>query len=166
MGKKLSVGDRVKVGDWPYWITRDGEIFSEQSGKVLKGGFSSTGYRAAILCYRGDRMKVMHHQLVARAFIGPQVEGIVVNHKNGIKTDNRAENLEYCTPKENREHAKRNGLYTSGERCSWAKLTSEKARAIRDKHRAGVGIMTLSREYGVNKKAISQIISEKTWRNA
>ena len=38
-------------------------------------------------------------------FIGTRPEGMVVNHKNGVKTDNRLENLEYITSRENTIHA-------------------------------------------------------------
>jgi len=54
------------------------------------------------------------HRLVAEAFIGPTSEGQEVNHCNGIKTDNRAANLEYVTSSGNQAHA-----YAMGLKRAW-----------------------------------------------
>ena len=56
------------------------------------------------------------HRAVVEAFIGPIPPGKQVNHKNGIKTDNRLDNLEICSPRENIRHSIDNG--TSGAKLS------------------------------------------------
>src|SRR5580692_9751168 len=61
-----------------------------------------TGYSAVTL---GHQTRANIHTLVARAFIGPQPPGTHVNHKDGVKTNNRVENLEYVTPQGNQHHA-------------------------------------------------------------
>ena len=45
------------------------------------------------------------HRLVLDAFVGEKLKGMQCNHKNGIKTDNKLENLEWVTPSQNRKHA-------------------------------------------------------------
>jgi hypothetical protein len=61
-------------------------------------------------------VRVSVHRVVAAAFIGECPPGKEVNHKDGIKANNRATNLEYVTPKENIHHAMRLGLRTSRRR--------------------------------------------------
>ena len=58
----------------------------------------------------GDRHNVSIHKTVARLFVPNPESKPCVNHRNGIKTDNRIENLEWCTIAENNRHALDNGL--------------------------------------------------------
>lgn len=77
------------------------------------------GYPAVMLAISRDGVIDKHkkiHRLVAESFI-PRIEGKPeVNHINGIKTDNRVENLEWCNLWENHKHSKEHGLKASGER--------------------------------------------------
>lgn len=65
------------------------------------------------------------HSLVATAFLGPKPKKTMVcNHKNGIKTDNRIDNLEWVTHKENSQHSVRLGLTATGD-AHWTKRHPE-----------------------------------------
>jgi hypothetical protein len=63
------------------------------------------GYIGYCLCVNGTVTQHLAHRLVARAFLGPAPEGTEINHINGQKKDNRVENLEYVTRKQNIAHA-------------------------------------------------------------
>lgn len=71
------------------------------------------GYPRVVL-YRNNQQKHFTiHQLMARAFIGPQEPGMQVRHKNGNKLDCRLENLEYGTDSDNKYDAVRHGTHTN-----------------------------------------------------
>lgn len=71
------------------------------------------GYQYITLSKNGIRIKHKIHRLVAKSFIRNLKNKPEVNHKNGIKNDNRAENLEWATSSENQKHAYITGLQVS-----------------------------------------------------
>lgn len=75
---------------------------------LLKPILQQDGYYAVNLMKNGKRKRLRINRIVASAFLGES--NLVVNHKNGNKLDNRVENLEWCTCKENTKHAMNTGL--------------------------------------------------------
>lgn len=63
---------------------------------VLRPKRSMAGYYYVVLCNSGHHQRIGIHQLVAAAFVPGYHEGLIVNHKNEQKNDNRADNLEWC----------------------------------------------------------------------
>lgn len=80
-------------------------------GRELSVFFSPDGYHKVKMNNKG----VMIHHLVAHVVLGPRPEGLVINHKDGIKTNNRPENLEYVTQAENIQHAIDHGLHVASD---------------------------------------------------
>lgn len=101
--------------NFTYLVTKTGRVFSltgQFKHRELKQHQHRAGYKIVFLCGRKRVVKYVH-RLVAESFLG-QVSGKQVNHKNGIKTDNRLENLEWVSRSENQLHSHANYLGPGG----------------------------------------------------
>lgn len=78
--------------------------------KILKGFYDEFGYLRVALCKNNEIKKYKVHRLIAITFISNPNNYKQVNHDNGIKDDNRVENLEWCTPSYNTKHSYINNL--------------------------------------------------------
>jgi len=96
-----------------YIVYSDGKVFSTASNRFLKPYISDNGYERIRICYDGKFESWTVHRLVAMMFLDNAEGKNEVNHKNGIKTDNRVENLEWCTTSENQKHSWKMGLIKS-----------------------------------------------------
>lgn len=77
---------------------------SIKKATMLKTSFDKDGYIVVALYKYGKVKLCKAHRLVAQAFIPNECDKPCVNHRNGVKCDNRVENLEWCTFKENNLH--------------------------------------------------------------
>jgi hypothetical protein len=96
-----------------YFVNEFGAVASRFPGKKthhLKPKKDRAGYHTVTILERGKRHTKFVHRLVAEAFLNNPFNKAEVNHINGLKTDNRLENLEWVTHSENMQHAHDNGL--------------------------------------------------------
>lgn len=99
------------IEDYPnYEVSNLGNVRNIKTGRVLRPSMNKGGYQYVGLCLNRKSKIHLIHRLVATAFIPNLNDKRTVNHINGIKTDNRVENLEWTTDSENMKHAYKTGL--------------------------------------------------------
>ena len=93
-----------------YLINKNGEVKSLKTNKILKPGRTKNGYYTVALCKNGKQRTYYIHRLVANNFI-ENINGYKeINHKDGNKSNNIIDNLEWCDRKHNLKEAYRLGL--------------------------------------------------------
>lgn len=162
------------IGYEHYLISNLGRVFAVErvtkNNKFLKGKFLSTknkskGYYSVSLTNLEDSKQFTFkiHRLLAIHFI-PKVEGKnQVNHINGIKTDNRLENLEWCTNQENVKHAFDIGLRVipSGDKNLSTKIFKQDYEKIKEMYTTGKYSKTaLAAKFGVHRRTILRILNK------
>lgn len=101
------------VKNYPdYMVSNKGRVKSlvYRKERMLKPGYGSNGYLTVGLTKNKKRITNTVHRLICQVFIPNPENKPETNHINGIKTDNRIENLEWCTRSENAIHSYKNGL--------------------------------------------------------
>ncbi len=165
-GSGLTSEWRLVPGFLGYQVSNSGQVRSIVNGtwKQLKPTLTSYGYhRVSLVMCTGKKKHMQVHRIVALAFIGPD-NGLVVNHKNGIKTDNCVSNLEWVSRKRNVQHAVELGLMRSGEEHHNSKLTEELVREIRERAKTEPQ-KSIAKEMQLSTAIISQVVRRRRWNN-
>lgn len=174
---KLEVEAEIEGEEWRdialpkgegYKVSNFGRVLSYKSGapKLLNPVLKSKGYMSVVLYNDGSSRIYLVHVLVASAFIPNPKNKPFVNHKNGVKTDNRLENLEWVTCRENLWHAHRMGLYKSlvGTKNRNSQLTADEVRYIRANYKKGdkeFGLEALAKKFRVSESTIRRVIRKE-----
>lgn len=153
-------------------ITESGQF---RKGKIRECYCYVNDYKVVKLYYNGKTFNKYIHRLLAEAFVpnpNPELYD-TVNHIDGNRGNNSLDNLEWCTQKQNIQHAWKTGLIpsviNSGESNTNSKLTEKdvlEIRAIYVPHSKGeFGTKALSERFGVTAKTIGRIIRKELWKN-
>jgi hypothetical protein len=135
--------------------------------KILSPGISKRGVKNITLSKNAVKHKYLVHRLVALYFLGqPPKNKRQINHKNGNPSDNVANNLEWCSPKENVQHGIKTGLIKIIGADHWKSRLSEKdIKEIRKIYKTGqISQTELGRRYKVTQANIWSIVNNKRWK--
>lgn len=147
-----------------YIVSDMGRIYNKVKGCLYDGSINSGGYKMVYLNEPGlaKPIRILKHRIVALAFI-PNPDNLdEVNHKDGIKTNNKVENLEWITHRDNILHAHRTGLCST--KCD---ISDEDVILIRENfNKQNLSKMqyckVLANRYGVSKAVILNILNNVT----
>lgn len=167
-----------------YFVDVNGTVFSKNYRclgftKPLRPAKDHKGYLRVGIMINNKIVTRKVHRLVAECFIENPENKPCVNHKNGNKADNRVENLEWVTYKENTTHAISNNLFSfqdserskninpkKGELNGQSILTEKQVLEIRGKFKPRMyGRKKLSDEYNVSQATIKDVILRKSWKH-
>lgn len=164
------------VPNWPDYLVSNLGNAKKTNGKILKQTCNGNGYLRVSLIEgvgtgngkkfplaKSRKRTAKIYELVMEAFVGPKPEGHNINHKNGNKSDNTLENLEYVTYSQNTRHAIETGLINPRAKSN-VKLDEGKVKLIRkmlaDKKSHG----EIAKEFNVSRPTITNIALNKVWK--
>jgi hypothetical protein len=137
-------------------------------GKILKPCMNK-GYCHVTLAKNGTSKNMIKvHRIIAKTFIENPENKPCVNHIDGNPSNNDITNLEWCTHKENMNHAYKAGLLPEpptfrGEKSNFAKLKTEQVKEIKDRLKAGESAVKIASDYSVSDSCIKEIKAGRSW---
>lgn len=151
-----------------YEISNMGRV-RNTSDKKIKNIYDNhkSGYIYIQYSNNGKCRSKKLHRLVAELFCDNPDNKETVNHINGIKSDNRSENLEWLTHLENMKHAYENGLIPAmkGEKNGRAKLTDNLVHEICKDYVNGLHYYDVMEKYNITKNQAEKIYRRTSWKH-
>ncbi len=156
---------RVAKRGWDRW---NQHVRLNKCNRVRAEHRTPLGYLQIRVMIGKVRTYVGAHRLVYRCLVGPIPEGLTINHKNGIKDDNRPRNFELATASQQVRHALDilgvgRVLHQQGEQNTNSKLSNEQVTEIRRRRAMGEQLVPIAVDFGVGYKAISKICRNQRW---
>ena len=147
--------------DTKYLITEDGKVWSEYSNKFLAQS-KNDGYPFVHISGY-NTMKV--HRLVAEVYLENPNNYECINHINNNRSDNRVENLEWCTNQMNKIHSVTQKRHARGVSHGNVKLTESDVKEIIRLYELGKKQVDIANVFGLNPRSIYAIVNKITWKH-
>jgi hypothetical protein len=130
--------------------------------RILKEALNQKGYTHVSL-FKIKKHTKRVHRLVMEAFVENVENKETINHKNGIKTDNRLLNLEWNTQEENQQHAIDNNLVLIGEQIGNSILKSKDVYKIKCLLNLGESHRSIAERFKVKRSTVTDINNGRSW---
>lgn len=148
-----------------YSVNAAGDVFTvrrqgSQGGK-MKQLETRDGYMGVMIYIEKRPQRMLVHRLIASAFIENPENKPQVNHLDGNKKNNRKDNLEWVTAKENIAHAWVNNMYVKGENHHLSRLTTSDINEIKQLRSGGMYQCEIAKIFSVGPDHISRIVNNK-----
>mgnify|MGYP003653756265 CR=1 FL=1 len=155
-----SVSNLGRIKSLDRTIIRKGGSIVNYKSVIIKTNDNKNGYHSYVLQKIGVCKTYVIHRLVAKEFIPNPLNLPCINHINGIKTDNRVENLEWCTHSQNNAHAHRTGLNyvsESNRECNRKRLSKVVVNVVTGEEYTSCGEAAnkIGMRYGMLKKRLN-----------
>ena len=139
-----------------YEVNESGLIRNQKTKRVLKTHYKN-GYEMVTLAQNKRPKTVRLHRVIAESFYGLDEQGLEVNHIDGNKNNNCIDNLEFCTRKENIQHAMKKGLFKPNN-------FGHKSKRIRciEQNIIYSSIRECSRQLNIDQSEMTKFLSGKT----
>lgn len=163
--------DFVYIEGSKYYIHKDSTLIRFENRKIVKQNYTMKGYLSYSVKPIPNNPTYLVHRVLMFVFNPPtDPTKNMVNHKDGVKDNNKLENLEWCNNSENIQHAFDNGLIDTrkisknqtGGGNSSAKLTDKQAKDIKYKFR-NINANILGKKYKVSAWTIRGIWAARNW---
>ena len=148
--------------DKRYAVTSDGQVISYvRARKVMVPSPNRQGYMLVNIAGKTHLV----HRLIAEMFVPNPFDKEHVTHKNGVPSDNRAENLEWVTRQETTMSGMNPEAIKKGVDHHAARFEPEDIVAIRARHARGETLASIAKWYDVTYQCISRIVKRQTWKH-
>ena len=163
LGRLRSLSRLVKRSRMGDFITK---------GKILTPAKDKSGYLRTMINNGSRYVTIKVHRVILQSFKPvDNYLNLEVNHINGVKTDNRVCNLEWCTRQENIAHSFSSGLQDKSKEASRKrakesrKLNYKQFNELLDSRKKGRPYYLLASDYGMSKKTIMHLVKGLTYKD-
>lgn len=141
-----------------YLINREGAVFDLKRQRFMKAGYCTGYIKYTLISDLGEKIRHSRHRLIGYTYLDypTDVDKLHINHINGVKGDDRIENLEWVTCKENIQHAVRTGLMKISKPILVENLADGTVQELES-------VTQCCLKYGLNKAELTKSIKSSPW---